>query len=64
MEEIKEEKVQEIPKAKETNTVTSSVTIDFPQFNWGIHAGETKELPEDEEARTSIIGHHFITKTK
>lgn len=44
--------------------VTSTETISFPQFNWGIHAGETRELPEDKEAQAAILAHPSITEAK
>ena len=35
--------------------VTSSKSISFPKLQWGITAGETKELPEDKEAQNRIL---------
>jgi hypothetical protein len=44
--------------------VTSGKTIDFPALDWGIHAGETRELPEDEAAQKTILSTTFITLVK
>lgn len=44
--------------------VTSTKDVDFPTLNWGISAGETRELPQDAEARTAILAVQFITKKK
>ena len=44
--------------------VTSTETLSFPQFNWGIHAGETRELPADKEAEKAILGHASISEAK
>lgn len=40
--------------------VTSNKTISFPQFVWGIHAGEERELPSDKEAQKAILAHADI----
>lgn len=44
--------------------VTSRKSIDFPQFNWGITAGDVRELPDEKEARDAILAHPFIEKVK
>lgn len=43
--------------------VTSDVTIDFTG-GWGIHAGEIRELPEDQEQRENILSNDHITIIK
>jgi len=35
--------------------VTSTKSISFPPFDWGISAGEIKELPDNEEAVARIL---------
>jgi hypothetical protein len=40
--------------------VTSKRSISFPKLNWGISAGQTKELPEDKEAQKRILSEHGI----
>lgn len=42
--------------------VTSTKTVSFPSLNWGITAGETKELPEDSDAQEAILERSFITE--
>lgn len=49
------------PKAK---LVTSSKTIDFPSLDWGITAGQTRELPADLSAQDIILSSPFISITK
>lgn len=44
--------------------VTSRVSVDFPKFQWGINAGEERELPEDAEAQTQIQAHPDIVEVK
>lgn len=41
--------------------VTSTKTVDFPQFRWGIDAGAERELPEDKEAQEAILAHPAIS---
>lgn len=41
---------------------TSTKTLHFPQFEWGIHAGETRDLPEDKDAEKAILDNPAITK--
>lgn len=48
-------------KEEKTLSVTSTKTVDFPSLNWGIHAGETRELPVDEAAQQIILEKDFIT---
>lgn len=40
--------------------VTSSKTISFPQYRWGINAGEERELPSDKKAAETILAHKDI----
>lgn len=62
-EDKKETEVKETPAPKNlSKQVTSSKTIDFPSFQWGIHEGEIRELPEDEEAQKVILSNAYITK--
>ena len=35
--------------------VTSKESISFPKLNWGISAGEVKELPEDKKSQERIL---------
>jgi hypothetical protein len=58
------EKKEEAPKEKPKVKVTSTKTIDFPTLGWAINAGETCELPVDEEAQKEILSKEFITKVK
>ena len=51
---------QAIQKVK----VMSSKTWDSPTFNWGIHAGETRELPVDEALQKEVLSKEFITQVK
>lgn len=44
--------------------VTASKSVDFPKFNWGITAGDTRELPEDKKAQAVILAHPAISKSK
>lgn len=41
--------------------VISTKSISFPSLNWGISAGEEKELPEDKEAQARILSEPDIT---
>jgi hypothetical protein len=45
-------------------TVTSKKSISFPKFDWGITAGDTRELPEDKDAQKAILAHPSISKSK
>lgn len=42
--------------------VKSKKSVDFPKFNWGINAGEERELPENKEAQDAILAHPAISK--
>ena len=44
--------------------VTSTKSVDFPSLDWGITAGDTRELPEDKEAQKVILAHRAISKIK
>ncbi len=44
--------------------VTSKVSVDFPKFQWGINAGQERELPEDAEAQKQILAHPDIVEVK
>lgn len=52
------------PKEPEKTYVTSTQTIDWPQYGWAIRAGETRELPVDADAQAAILGSQHITKVK
>jgi hypothetical protein len=43
---------------------TSTKSISFPKLNWGINAGEVKELPEDKEAQARILAEPEISEVK
>lgn len=51
------------PKTSVKKFVTSSKTVDFSNFNWGIHVDERKELPEDPVAQKEILSKFYITET-
>lgn len=40
--------------------VTSTKSIRFPKINWGISAGETKDLPASKEAQDRILAESEI----
>ena len=42
--------------------VTSKKTISFSKINWGIHAGEERELPKEKKAQEIILAHPAITE--
>lgn len=42
--------------------VTSTKSVSFPKFDWGITAGEIRDLPEDKDAQDVILAHPAITK--
>jgi hypothetical protein len=44
--------------------VTSTKSVDFPSLNWGITAGDTRELPDDKDAQAVILAHPAISKSK
>lgn len=44
--------------------VISTETIHFPSLDWGITAGEVKELPADPEAQKAILAHPAISEAK
>lgn len=44
--------------------VTSSKSIHFPKFNWGINAGEERELPTTKAAQEAILSHPAISEVK
>lgn len=41
--------------------VTSRKTLDYPELGWGIHAGETRELPQDKKAQEIILSNQYVT---
>lgn len=41
---------------------TSNKSISFPKLNWGISAGETRELPADKEAQARILSEDGIVE--
>lgn len=62
--EIKKEEKKVIGTSVSPAKVTSTKTIDFPALNWGIHTGEERELPVDEQAQKEILSKEFITIIK
>jgi hypothetical protein len=44
--------------------VTSKKSISFPKHNWGITAGEVRELPEDKDAQKRILAEPDIEEVK
>lgn len=41
--------------------VKSIDTVSFPSLNWGITAGEVRELPTDKDAQAIILAHPSIS---
>lgn len=63
--DTKEENTGDVAPAEKTAVlVTSTMTLDFPTLGWGIHAGESRELPEDPEAQSVILARDCISKVK
>lgn len=50
----------EVVPAKNVRVI-STKTIDFPSLDWGIHAGETRELPVEQAAQEIILRNKNIT---
>lgn len=48
-------------KEKKSIIVTSTHTVDFPSLNWGIHAGEFKELPANAAVQKFILSKDYIS---
>lgn len=42
--------------------VTSTKSVSFPQFAWGITKGDVRELPTDEQAKQVILAHKAISE--
>lgn len=42
--------------------VQARKSVHFPKLNWGINAGQQRELPEDKKAQELILSHGAITK--
>lgn len=61
MSDEKKESVGAIKKVEVTK-VTSRATVDFPQLEWGIRAGEVRELPSDPKVQAQILSCEFISK--
>lgn len=40
--------------------VTSKKSVHFPSLDWGISAGESRELPEDKDAQALILAHPAV----
>lgn len=49
-----------VAKKVEVVKVTSRASIDFPGLEWGINAGEVRDLPSDKEAQKTILASEFI----
>lgn len=48
----------------ESVKVTSTQTVDFPSLGWGIHQGEERDLPDDADARATILSNPYISIIK
>jgi hypothetical protein len=44
--------------------VTSRRSVHFPKLNWGITAGDVRELPEDKDMQRIILAHPAISEIK
>jgi hypothetical protein len=44
--------------------VTATKSVSFPTLNWGINAGDTRELPADKDAQALILAHSAIREAK
>jgi hypothetical protein len=44
--------------------ITSTKSISFPKFDWGITAGDVRELPADKEAQKIILAHPAIADAR
>jgi hypothetical protein len=42
----------------------SSKSISFPKYQWGINAGEVRELPDDKEAQKRILSEPEISEVR
>lgn len=42
--------------------VTSTKSVSFPQFAWGINKGDVRELPTDDKAIEVILAHKAISE--
>lgn len=42
--------------------VTSTETISFPQYEWGIEKGAERELPTNKDAQAVILANEFISE--
>lgn len=42
--------------------VTSTKSVHFGKLDWGINAGEERELPEDQAAQKEILEHYAIKR--
>lgn len=44
--------------------VTATKSVSFPTLNWGINAGDTRDLPSDKGAQELILSHSAIKEVK
>ncbi|MDR6305900.1 hypothetical protein GGQ85_003626 [Nitrobacter vulgaris] len=44
--------------------VTATKSVSFPTLNWGINAGDTRELPAGKDAQLLILSHSAIKEIK
>ena len=44
--------------------VTSTKSVSFPSLDWGITAGEARDLPADKDAQKAILAHPSIKPVK
>jgi hypothetical protein len=42
--------------------VTATKSVHFPKLNWGISAGQERELPADKAAQDVILAHGSISR--
>ena len=59
-----EVKIEKPVESKKPTLVTSTKTVDFPDLNWGINKGETRELPVEKSSQEIILSKDYITLIK
>jgi hypothetical protein len=42
--------------------VIATKSVHFPTLNWGINAGQERDLPEDKASQDFILAHNAISK--
>lgn len=43
--------------------VTSTKTISFPKYDWGINRGQERDLPDNKEAQEAILESPYIIQS-